>query len=157
MHKAFAMVNKMASWLHGWESENTRPLKKISNLSEVRILNKVQLFLNQSIFFLLNYEGPEFTHSVPVKAALMALTHGVYTVVMVNAAKEMGQRHLQELSDRKRFLTYLNYEYWKKKKRKKKKKKKNSWRRDSNPRPSTILIDSEASSLTAALLRHTLT
>ena len=46
----------------------------------------------------------------------------------------MGQRHLQELSDRKRFLTYLRYEYWKKKK----KKKKNSWRRDSNPRPSNI-------------------
>ena len=35
----------------------------------------------------------------------------------------MGQRHLQELSDRKRFLTYLKYEYWKKKKKKKKKKK----------------------------------
>ena len=31
----------------------------------------------------------------------------------------MGQRHLQELSDRKRFLTYLKYEYWKKKKKKK--------------------------------------
>ena len=76
MHKAFAMVNKMASWLRGWESENTRPPKKISNLSEVWILNKVQLFLNQSIFFLLNCEGPEFTHSVPVKAALMAFTHG---------------------------------------------------------------------------------
>ena len=60
----------------------------------------------------------------------------------------MGQRHLQELSDRKRFLTYLKYEYWKKKKKRKK-----SWRRDSNPRPS----DSEASSLTAALLRHMLT
>ena len=28
------------------------------------------------------------THSVPVKAALMALTHGVYTVFMVNAAKK---------------------------------------------------------------------
>ena len=49
---------------------------------------KVQLFLNQSIFFLLNCEGPEFTHLVPVKAALMALTHGVYTVFMVNAAKK---------------------------------------------------------------------
>ena len=36
----------------------------------------------------------------------------------------MGQRHLQELSDRKRFLTYLKYEYWKKKKKKKKKKEK---------------------------------
>ena len=90
----------------------------------------------------------------------MALTHGVYTVFMVNAAKktvytQMGQRHLQELSDRKRFLPYLKYEYWKKKKKKKKKKKerKKSWRRDSNPRPS----DSEASSLTAALLRHMLT
>ena len=34
----------------------------------------------------------------------------------------MGQRHLQELSDRKRFLTYLKYEYWKKKKKKKKRK-----------------------------------
>ena len=44
--------------------------------------------MNQSIFFLLNCEGPEFTHSVPVKAALMALTHGVYTVFMVNAAKK---------------------------------------------------------------------
>ena len=36
----------------------------------------------------------------------------------------MGQRHLQELSDRKRFLTYLKYEYWKKKKKKKKKERK---------------------------------
>ena len=61
----------------------------------------------------------------------------------------MGQRHLQELSDRKRFLTYLKYEYWKKKKKKKKKERKKSWRRDSNPQPS----DSEASSLTAALSR----
>ena len=31
--------------------------------------------------------------------------------------------HLQELSDRKRFLTYLKYEYWRKKKKKKKKKR----------------------------------
>ena len=30
----------------------------------------------------------------------MALTHGVYTVVMVNAAKKMRQRHLQELRSR---------------------------------------------------------
>ena len=36
----------------------------------------------------------------------------------------MGQRHLQELSDRKRILTYLKYEYWKKKKEKKKKERK---------------------------------
>ena len=36
----------------------------------------------------------------------------------------MGQRHLQELSDRKRFLTYLKYEYWKKNKKKQKKKNK---------------------------------
>ena len=49
---------------------------------------EVHLFLNQSIFFLLNCEGPELTRSVPVKAALMALTHGVYTVFMVNAAKK---------------------------------------------------------------------
>ena len=31
--------------------------------------------------------GLEFTHSIPVNAALMAFTHGVYTVFMVNEKK----------------------------------------------------------------------
>ena len=46
-------------------------------------------FVNQSIFFLLNCDGPEFTYS----AACKSRTHGVdswsiYTVFMVNATKK---------------------------------------------------------------------
>ena len=63
----------------------------------------------------------------------------------------MGQRHLQELSDRKRFLTYLKYEYWRKKKKKR--------MADAGTQTLVLLIltDSEAGSFTAAPLRHMLT
>ena len=154
----------MASWLRGWESQNTRPPKKISNLSEVWILNKVQLFSESVYIFFTQLQGARI-HSL---GSCKSRTHGVdpWSIhrfqFMVNAAKKavytpwvnaMSAAFTRIESDRKRFLTYLKYEYWKRKR----KKKKNSWRRDSNPRPSTILTDSEASSFTAALLRHMLT
>ena len=89
----------------------------------------------------------------------MALTHGVYTGFMVNAAKKtvytpwvnaMSAAFIRIEWSKK--ISNLS-EVWILKNKKKKKKKKNSWRRDSNPRPSY----SEASSFTTALLRHMLT